>query len=130
MSEIAVLNIADHFIDLGADQRARTLPVTDSFWQDLVSGRLGTPHRLVSMVAFERDWKQWERHPEGEELALLLAGHVILRLELEDGVSEVELFDEGQYVLVPKGVWHTARVRQPSRMLFITPGGEGEHRPV
>jgi hypothetical protein len=30
----------------------------------------------------------------------------------------------------PPNVWHTARVHEPGRALFITPGRGTEHRPV
>ena len=33
-------------------------------------------------------------------------------------------------VVVPRGVWHTARIRAPSRMLHITLGAGTETRPV
>jgi len=42
----------------------------------------------------------------------------------------VSLNQVGEYVLVPKNTWHTAKVRKPSRMLFITPGEGTENRPA
>jgi len=33
-------------------------------------------------------------------------------------------------VVVPRGVWHTARVRVPSRMLHVTRGEGTAHRPI
>ena len=39
--------------------------------------------------------------------------------------------DDGRgAVVVPKGVWHTAKVLAPSRMLFVTMGAGTQHRPV
>ena len=34
----------------------------------------------------------------------------------------------GDYVIVPRGTRHTARIRKPARMLFITPGEGTETR--
>jgi hypothetical protein len=34
----------------------------------------------------------------------------------------------GDYVLVPRGIWHTVRVHTPSSVLFITPGEGTQHR--
>ena len=35
----------------------------------------------------------------------------------------------GQAVVNPKGVWHTADVQEPGRVLYIKPGLGTEHRP-
>jgi hypothetical protein len=40
------------------------------------------------------------------------------------------LRDAGSYVVVPKGVWHTARTSVATRMLFVTPGEGTENRPI
>ncbi|MCH9694433.1 MAG: hypothetical protein K0U72_07985 [Gammaproteobacteria bacterium] len=46
-----------------------------------------------------------------------------------DGRDQSTLLrDAGEFVIVPKGVWHTARVRELARMLFITPGQETDNQ--
>lgn len=37
-------------------------------------------------------------------------------------VMVVALRGAGSFTVVPRGLWHTARVLQPGAMLFITPG--------
>ena len=79
-------------------------------------------HALIALHSFEGDWATWEMHPKGDELVCLVEGEVdfVLRVDGEDQVVNVNT--PGQYVVVPKGVWHTARPKAPSKMLFITPG--------
>jgi hypothetical protein len=43
------------------------------------------------------------------------------------GTQTIELDKSGEYVLMQKGTWHTAKTRGPCRMLFLTPG-EGTQR--
>ena len=84
---------------------------------------------LVSEFACEGDWDSWEMHPAGEELVYLLEGDIEFLMELPDGVCARRITGRGA-VVVPRGVWHTARVFQPSRMFFITRGAGTQHRPT
>lgn len=100
-----------------------SLKVTESFWQDLTS-RFGdfSGHLLVSCFSFDEDWENWEIHPHGDELVCLLSGDVDFILERNGGRHAVRLNTSGSFVIVPRGTWHTARVRSPSSALFVTPG--------
>ncbi len=41
----------------------------------------------------------------------------------QDGGDEtIRMTEAGTFVIVPKNTWHTARVRRPTVMMFITPG--------
>jgi len=51
-------------------------------------------------------------------------------MERENGVQTVELTESGALVVVPRGAWHTAKVRAPSRALFITAGEDTQRHPV
>jgi quercetin dioxygenase-like cupin family protein len=123
-------DIASTFVALDDASRARPLPVTDSFWPDLIGGRLGTVSRLISSFSFDADWSSWERHPAGEEFVCLIEGEVELHLE-KDGMRDTVVLDRpGAYVLVPTNTWHTAKVRKPARMIFVTAGEGTENRPA
>ena len=124
-------DIADTFVALDDSHGARPLPVTPDFWPKLISGQLGPLSRMVSCLSFDADWKSWERHPAGEEMVCLLEGDVELHLELEDGSRDTLVLDRpGAFALVPKNAWHTAKVRKPARMFFVTPGEGTQNRPV
>ena len=70
-----------------------------------------------------------EMHPDGDEVLLLVSGRV--EVVLEGGGSEhVRELTPGQGVVVPQGVWHRVVLREPSQLVYITPGPGGEHRPL
>lgn len=123
-------NITSTFLRLRSDVTIEPIPVEDNFWQTLAQGGYGNFHNeyLVTCHAFDRDWSSWEMHPNGDELVCLLEGAVTFMLEETGGNRALELGQSGDYLIVPKGVWHTARVRGPSRVLFITAGEGTRHR--
>ncbi|MFI8382462.1 cupin domain-containing protein [Pseudomonas sp. NPDC079086] len=112
--------------------KTEQIAVTEQFWSDVVNG--ARPEldqgRLMSAFSFSANWPSWERHPAGEELVMLLSGSAVLLLEEANGERALLLDTVGSYVLVPQGVWHTARTTQPTTLLFLTPGAGTEHRPV
>ncbi|VXB61374.1 Cupin [Pseudomonas sp. 8BK] len=125
-------NILHTYLHVQDGGKTEQVAVTEQFWRDLVSGArpeldLG---RLMSAFSFSANWPSWERHPAGEELVMLLSGSAVLLLEEADGERELLLDTVGSYVLVPQGVWHTARTTQPTTLLFLTPGAGTEHRPA
>jgi mannose-6-phosphate isomerase-like protein (cupin superfamily) len=68
-----------------------------------------------------------EMHPDGDELLFLVSGAVTVRLELPEGVTTVDL-SGGDAVVVPQGVWHLITMREPGRLVHITPGPNGDAR--
>jgi quercetin dioxygenase-like cupin family protein len=70
-----------------------------------------------------------EVHPDGDELLYLISGAVTVRLELPAGERTVEL-GAGDALVVPKGIWHRVTLREPGRLVHITPGPHGDHRPL
>lgn len=125
-------DLASTFVRLRSDGSAEPLPVDDSFWQRLASGQLGTfrDEHLVSCYAFNADWTSWEMHPKGDEIVCLLSGSVTFVLEELHGNREILLDRANAFAIVPRGTWHTAKVHEPSSMLFITPGEDTQHRAI
>lgn len=117
------------YVHLADDGMAQSVP-GDSFWQ-LPPSELDAFGKgwLISEYTFTEDWPTWEMHPHGDEFVYLLAGSVELLLERGSEVQALVLHGSGA-VLVPRGVWHTARVRLPSRMLHVTRGEGTETRPA
>ena len=68
-------------------------------------------------------------HPDGDELLYLISGAVTVTLELPDGVRRVEL-GGGDAIVVPKGVWHKITMRTPGQLFHVTPGPNGDARPL
>jgi mannose-6-phosphate isomerase-like protein (cupin superfamily) len=125
-------NITSTYLHVRDDGRTDSIPVSDSFWQEIAAGKLSRldEGRLMSAFSFSEPWSMWERHPAGEELVMLLSGSVTVVLEELGQERTVQLNDPGSYVLVPRNVWHTARTSVQTTMLFLTPGAGTEHRPV
>lgn len=125
------MNLASIFAILKPDQGMDTLPVAEGFYDALDRDYDGFKgHVLVSMHTFTEDWPSWECHPKGDELVVLLAGAATLVCESEDGTSETALAQPGDYAVVPRNTWHTAKVPQTARMLFVTPGEGTQHRSI
>jgi mannose-6-phosphate isomerase-like protein (cupin superfamily) len=70
-----------------------------------------------------------EVHPDADELLYLVSGRVRVHLELAEGEREVEL-GPGQALVVPCGIWHRIQIDEPGRLVHITPGPGGDHRPL
>ena len=117
------------FVHIADDGRATTLDVTPTFWQMLAERDDLQRGLLVSSYRFTGDWSSWERHPHGDELVVQLEGETDFVLEEPDGERTIALRGRGALV-VPRNVWHTARVRKPSVGLFVTRGEGTEHRPT
>lgn len=98
--------------------------VSDSFFMELDQEFPDfNGHILVSQFSFDEDWPTWEIHPKGDELVMLLSGDTDLVLANEDGSETVRrISTPGDYVIVPKGSWHTARPHALTSMIFLTPG--------
>ncbi len=124
-------DLASTFVVLQPDQRAALIENSPGVFEELdrrFSGFKG--HVLIATFAFEADWTTWERHPAGDELVCLLSGSATLVLDRDGARETIELQKTGEYVLVPKGAWHTARTHVPTNMLFVTPGEGTENKPV
>lgn len=118
------------FVHFSAGGGAAPLPGGDAFWSLPAAEmeRLGKDWVALEL-AFDADWPNWEMHPHGDEFVYLLSGSVDLVLERPDGPQSVSIRDRGA-VIVPRGVWHTAKVHAPSRMLHITLGDGTQSRPA
>lgn len=119
---------SETYVHLTADGSAQKLPGGEQFWTMPESelDRFGQGW-LITEFECSSDWSNWEMHPEGDEFVYLLSGAVVLLLEQPAGLQEVLLNDRAA-VVVPRGVWHTAKVGRPSRMLFVTKGHGTRHR--
>ncbi|WP_280151428.1 cupin [Piscinibacter sp. XHJ-5] len=124
------LDPAQSYVHLAPNGSSQILAGGEQFWS-LPEGEAALYGRgwLISEFECSSDWANWEMHPGADEFVYLLCGSALLLLEQPEGVQTIPL--EGRAaVVVPKGVWHTAKVLAPSRMLFVTMGAGTQHRPV
>ena len=121
------MNLASTFAVLRPDLGVTPLEVTPTMFEELDRRFAGFKgHVLVSIFGFDKDWPTWERHPAGDEIVCLLSGRATL--VLEDG-TRIEVREPGEFVVVPKGLWHTAKTTVPTKMVFVTPGEGTENKP-
>jgi mannose-6-phosphate isomerase-like protein (cupin superfamily) len=124
-------DLQNTYLRLRPDCSIEKLPVDEKFWPRLIGGELGDFHHeyLVTSHSHSADWPNWEMHPNGDEIVALMSGAATMILEAPDGQRrDVVLNRPGSYAFVPRGTWHTAQVREPTTMLFITPGEGTQHR--
>ena len=123
------MNLKSTFAVLGPQLGVTAVPVTPTVYEEL-DRRFNNfkGHVLVSIYEFEKDWPTWERHPAGDEIVCLLSGRV--RFEVEGRGTVGELTQPGEFLIVPRGTWHTAHTNVPTTMLFITPGEGTENKAV
>jgi uncharacterized cupin superfamily protein len=118
------------YVLLDAHGAAAPVPGGEQFWRmpEAALDASGLSW-LVSEYIFERDWPTWEMHPEADEFVYLLSGDAELWLEQGDGVDKIALSGRGA-VIVPREIWHTAKVSASSRVLHITRGAGTQTRPA
>jgi mannose-6-phosphate isomerase-like protein (cupin superfamily) len=127
---MTILRPVSTYVHLAETGQATPLPGGDAFWSlpDAEVERYGNGW-LVAEFEFATDWSNWEMHPQGDEVVYLLSGSIELWFERSSGIERIAVQDSGA-VLVPRGVWHTAKVLTRSRVLHITQGAGTEHRSV
>ncbi len=133
------INPMNGYLLLESDGAAVALPGGGEFWSQLMSGNATDPGirrlmasaqgRLLSAMSMDADWKMWEMHPAGDEILFMLEGKATFVLECSEGLRQIVLA-AGRLLVIPKGVWHTAKVAEPARLLAITAGLGTQHRPV
>ena len=84
---------------------------------------------VARMLPTDRAHHGGERHPDGDEVVYIISGRVTLLLDEGGDERTVELAT-GQASVIPRGVWHRLLVREPTQVLFVTPGPGGDWRPV
>ena len=69
-----------------------------------------------------------ERHPDGDELIYIISGKV--RVMGESAPDQHCELGPGEACIVAKGEWHRVHLLEPTRLIHITPGPRGDHRPL
>ena len=101
----------------------KTKALSPTFYPELEAEFNGfAGHVLISQHHFAEDWPTWEVHPAGDEFVTLITGDITLVLWQDQQEHALRLSTPSDFVIIPKGVWHTARVHAPTTMLFVTPG--------
>ena len=116
------------FLGLDGKGGVAELPVGPDFWETL-GDHPKAFDTLVGIHPVTRDWPNWEVHPNGAEVLVLLDGRMDLIVDEGGAERRVEM-RPGTTFVVPAGVWHTAKVLEPGRLLGMTFGAGTQHRQV
>jgi mannose-6-phosphate isomerase-like protein (cupin superfamily) len=79
----------------------------------------GVPFSVLR--APDLDASDWERHPDTDELLMVLEGSVTVEV-LTDSDSRLVPMTAGQFTIVPRGLWHRHTIARDVVELFYMPG--------
>ncbi|PYS32749.1 MAG: hypothetical protein DMG14_33650 [Acidobacteria bacterium] len=83
---------------------------------------------IVTLVPDAPPRHRGEVHPDGDEILYVISGRVRVTGESEPAAA-IEL-GPGQACIVQKGEWHRVSVLEPGQLIHITPGPNGDYRPI
>ena len=69
-----------------------------------------------------------EIHPDGDEILYVVSGRISVAGE-SDPTMTLEL-GAGEACIVRKGEWHLVHVLEKTQLIHITPGPNGDYRPL
>lgn len=123
-------DLSEIYLLAGSTGEISTIEGGDKFWS-LPPEELERHGQkwLIGEYDFDSDWPSWEMHPNGDEIVYLLSGAMDFILEENQSNRVIELRSKG-LIIVPRGIWHTAKVYEPSRILGVTLGGGTRARSV
>jgi len=93
----------------------------------------GPPQRFdgmtVGIVTMDSDAPHGgEMHPDGDEILYVISGK--LRVITESSPAQPLLLNTGGACIVKKGEWHKVQVLETTQLMHITPGPNGDYRPL
>jgi mannose-6-phosphate isomerase-like protein (cupin superfamily) len=71
-------------------------------------------------VSYYSGSSEWERHPNGDEVVMVLDGTTTVIL-LKNAVEERFFLSEKELVVIPAGVWHRFEGSEQLKVMTITP---------
>jgi len=120
--------LATRFMVITPELQATPITVTPNLYQQLDEQfNQFKSCLLVAEYHFKTDWPNWEMHPNGDEILYLVKGEAEFILLCSGEFQRVAFTQAGSTLVIPKGVWHTARTNQECAILFITPGEDTQH---
>ena len=120
MSTLRKIDMTGHALDIFSDWTIKTRETPP-----------GPPQRVdgmtVGVVTMTQDAPHGgEVHPDGDEFLYVISGRVRVTTDSEPDGMELGPSDG---CVVPKGEWHRVWVLEPTQLLHVTPGPNGDHRP-
>jgi quercetin dioxygenase-like cupin family protein len=115
------------------DSTRFSIAISRDLRMSLVEHQPGPPARCDGLMVAFADMVQTpphggELHPDGDELIYIVSGKV--RVIGESAPDEHCVLGPGDVCIVSKGEWHLVQILEPTRLIGITPGPRGDHRPA
>jgi len=115
--------LATTCLRLQPDTSIEPLHVDDTFWPRLMSGALGTFHHeyLVTTFGYDKNWPNWEMHPNGDEIVLLLDGRTTMVLEVDAKLAWVRSLEttEAARVAVARSAADIDRIHAAGKIAVL-----------
>ncbi len=86
-------------------------------WQPKIVGELNDSY--VKIVRFKGEFV-WHHHENEDELFLVIQGRLIIRVREGNEEREISL-NEGELLIIPKGVEHQPVAEQEAQVLLLEP---------
>ncbi|WAC61340.1 cupin domain-containing protein [Brevundimonas sp. SL130] len=126
----------DHLVLLNAEGGALPLLRSVDAWRNVnrcAGGRVIGFSRPQAAEDLHPD--RWEMHPAGDEFLHLIEGEMDVVLDRPGEGARLPLtltltLTQGGAVVVPQGIWHRLLLKRPSALMFVTPAGGTQMRPV
>jgi len=85
----------------------------DDYWSPKIVGEINDSH--VKLVKLQGEFV-WHHHESEDELFLVVKGSLLIKLRDQDIVLE-----EGEFVIIPKGVEHLPIAHEEALVLLLEP---------
>lgn len=115
-----------HAID-GLTFLADRTPETTDEQAGAAFGRLADYRDSGIFVAHWAGRSEWERHPVGDEIVMVIGGETTITFLIDDE-EQSALLRAGDLVVVPQNTWHSFDTPTVVQLLSVTPQPT-EHRP-
>jgi len=69
-----------------------------------------------------------EMHADGDEVLYLISGRITV-VFLDNDAEDIDV-RPGNGLVVPKGTWHRVDIKEPSQIVYLTPGPNNQFRSV
>jgi len=92
---------------------SKKLKLITDYWQPKIVGELNDQHVRLVKINGEFDWHQ---HDLEDELFLVIHGH----MEMQFRHHTIRV-DQGEFIIVPRGVEHCPRADQETHILLFEP---------
>jgi quercetin dioxygenase-like cupin family protein len=91
----------------------------------------GAPERIdgmtIGVITLEQNPPHGgEMHPDGDEILYVISGKLMI---ISDS-SEPLVLGPGNACIIEKGEWHRVELIEKAQLIHITPGPNGDHRPL